>query len=494
MSRDWQPADAPGSAADGAHIQLAIAAAVAATWAVVPLGSHPHWNQYAGSALLAVTAAAIRSAAGRYRPGAGSVTFACALVLLGAVGLLRNSVGGLGSGAGALAMIPVFYTALSTSSRRQLAAVIAGVGLFYVVPIVFIGAPEYPPSQYRVALLSVTVSSIVGFATQRLVAVARSQAEEAQARGRMLEQISAVLQALFESPDPRRELCRAVESVSGAAAVALYEPERGSENLRCTAATLAAADAVGVRASERSAVRAVAESAQPLLATENVGQRAGSGPLWRQSGTLGCILYQPLVRQGTVSGVLVAGWPADVADDVSRRTVAALLAREAAGAIARADMIDRLADQAETDPLTGLPNRRSWDAHLSAAFGAGQCPTIVLLDLDHFKRFNDTYGHPAGDRLLKETAAAWRAQLRSGDLLARLGGEEFGLLMLDASLQTATDITERLRSHVTHDQTCSAGVACTLPGEEAAAVVARADRALYAAKSRGRDQIQLSAA
>ena len=125
-------------------------------------------------------------------------------------------------------------------------------------------------------------------------------------------------------------------------------------------------------------------------------------------------------------------------------TVAALLAHEAAAVIDRADALDFLTDEAHTDALTGLPNRRAWDAALKRALAQNRRMTVAMLDLDHFKEFNDTFGHPAGDRLLKETAAAWRDQLRSGDVLARIGGEEFAL-MLDCDADDALEIVERLR-------------------------------------------------
>jgi len=170
----------------------------------------------------------------------------------------------------------------------------------------------------------------------------------------------------------------------------------------------------------------------------------------------------------------------------------ALLAHEAAGAIARADAMDNLADEAQTDALTGLPNRRAWDAHLKRAMAEQQVCAIAILDFDRFKQFNDTYGHPAGDRLLKETAAAWRDQLRAVDVLARIGGEEFGLLLPDCDAVTAQHITDRLRRHVAHDRTCSVGIAVREPSETTDAVIARADLALYQAKARGRDRTHLA--
>jgi diguanylate cyclase len=116
-----------------------------------------------------------------------------------------------------------------------------------------------------------------------------------------------------------------------------------------------------------------------------------------------------------------------------------------------------------------------------------------MLDLDHFKEFNDTYGHPAGDRLLKETAAAWRGQLRPGDVLARVGGEEFGLLLLDCDAHAASEVVDRLRDHVTHDRSCSAGIAIKSVDEAPDDAVQRADTALYQAKAQGRNQSRLAA-
>jgi diguanylate cyclase (GGDEF)-like protein len=116
-----------------------------------------------------------------------------------------------------------------------------------------------------------------------------------------------------------------------------------------------------------------------------------------------------------------------------------------------------------------------------------------MLDFDHFKEYNDTRGHPAGDRLLKQTAAMWLRMLRTGDLLARLGGEEFGLLLLDCDIESATDIIERLRTSIYGDQTCSVGFAQRAPHEQIELVMARADSALYEAKNSGRDRACISA-
>jgi GGDEF domain-containing protein len=137
--------------------------------------------------------------------------------------------------------------------------------------------------------------------------------------------------------------------------------------------------------------------------------------------------------------------------------------------------MDDLTDEAQTDGLTGLPNRRSWDDRLTRIASDSKQFAVAVLDLDHFKEFNDTYGHPAGD------------------FLARIGGEEFGLLLPDCDINTAAEVTDRLRRNVTQRRTCSAGLTAHQPGETAESAIARADKALYQAKSEGRNLVHVSA-
>ena len=123
-----------------------------------------------------------------------------------------------------------------------------------------------------------------------------------------------------------------------------------------------------------------------------------------------------------------------------------------------------------TDPLTGLGNRRAlgeWMRRRSAE------ATVAILDLDHFKRFNDEFGHQDGDRLLRDLAVAWSGAIRPGDLLARYGGEEFTLVLSDTGLPEALETVQRLRELVPADQTCSAGVALW-DGEEQGLMGSRA--------------------
>jgi two-component system, cell cycle response regulator len=158
-----------------------------------------------------------------------------------------------------------------------------------------------------------------------------------------------------------------------------------------------------------------------------------------------------------------------------------------------------------TDGLTGLRSRRFFEQALHAesvrAARTGSGLSMLLLDIDHFKTVNDTYGHSAGDRVLVEVARRLGGLVRPGDLLARYGGEEFAVLLPGASPSTAREVAERVRRGVAmapvavgggrlHRITISVGFsgmppACTDTDE----LVLAADRALYAAKGSGRDQV-----
>jgi two-component system cell cycle response regulator len=175
----------------------------------------------------------------------------------------------------------------------------------------------------------------------------------------------------------------------------------------------------------------------------------------------------------------------------------------------RKRLIDRLRENvmlsmrlATTDAVTGVYNRHYLQHHLGGsverAKAAGRPLTLMMLDLDYFKRVNDTHGHSAGDRALASVAQRLAANVRGIDLVARYGGEEFAVLMPDTDLAAAKVIAERIRMLVAeepHDVgdtalrlTVSIGLA-TLRAEDATSLLSRADAALYAAKADGRNRV-----
>jgi len=156
---------------------------------------------------------------------------------------------------------------------------------------------------------------------------------------------------------------------------------------------------------------------------------------------------------------------------------------------------------AETDPLTGLPNRRAWtgnlEQRLAQARQNGEGLSLGIVDLDRFKRVNDTAGHPQGDEVLKATAAALQRATRAGDLLARLGGDEFAVVLGQLAAENAPAVWERIRIAVAdatnrvagEPVTCSIGYVWLVPEEatDSPTLLAAADAALLEAKRAGRN-------
>jgi two-component system cell cycle response regulator len=172
--------------------------------------------------------------------------------------------------------------------------------------------------------------------------------------------------------------------------------------------------------------------------------------------------------------------------------------------------LDHSLELAVTDPLTGLHNRRYMSGQLQAlvrrASQGGEPVGALLVDIDYFKRINDSFGHDVGDEVLREFAVRLATNVRAIDLACRYGGEEFVVIMPDTTLEDASRIAERLRLHVAGAPfrvpglseplavTISIGVACTSGEDTPDALLKRADEAVYAAKAGGRNQVVSKAA
>ncbi|HZO35763.1 MAG TPA: sensor domain-containing diguanylate cyclase [Solirubrobacteraceae bacterium] len=462
-------------------------------WLSVIVGTTIDWSEYAIATVLvlvAVTARVLRELRPRLTRRLPHTL--SSLIFLLALALLRESAGGASSGIAILALVPVFYTALYSSARRDLLVVLGGMAAVYLVPIIAIGAPSYPQAGLRSSAIVIAISSVIGLTTQRLVADVRHRADEAVDREHMLEQVSDTLRGLFRSGQGRIDVCNAAMAIGDASTAIIYEPSRPGF-MRCTAIAGIEAEPMEISIEGHNGVRDAFDTGIPILITEDIESHVGNPELWRAAGMPASVLYEPLLRGNQPIGVLVVSWPAEVGHPGTRATIVSLLAHEAAVVIDRSDLVSELTDMSQTDPLTGILNRRAWDAGVEAQLRQGAAFTIAIIDLDLFKAYNDTHGHPAGDRLLREVAAAWRETLRSGDVLARIGGEEFGLLMPGSAAPQAREVIERLRALVPYGQTCSAGFAVRRRGESAEGLMARADAALYEAKANGRDRARMSA-
>jgi diguanylate cyclase (GGDEF)-like protein len=368
----------------------------------------------------------------------------------------------------------------------------AAVGAAYGWVLAQLGGPT------PVARGVVTVGSILvaGLLVDVLARRLREETDASARRASNLEAVGEVARQLATQSDPRAvgfAICSAAVRTAHASAAVLWRPNHSGDSLQATA--VAGADAEGVSVPfvtpSSGAIQAFT-SATDRFATLRGGQPAQELSPGFEAGAA---LWQPILREkSTAVGVLAVYWrePLEALGGETRRAVR-LLALEAAIAIERGELLGRLEVAARTDDLTGLLNRRAWDEELgrelSRADREGGALCVAILDLDKFKLYNDTHGHQAGDRFLKQMAGAWSQTLRAGDIIARYGGEEFAVALPGTNLEHAQQMLERLRSCLTEGQTCSAGVCLWDGAESAESLTARADTALYSAKDAGRDRI-----
>ncbi|MBI2833872.1 MAG: PAS domain S-box protein [Acidobacteria bacterium] len=218
----------------------------------------------------------------------------------------------------------------------------------------------------------------------------------------------------------------------------------------------------------------------------------------------------PMMAQGEALGVLILTLPEGARLAEAKQRLAMTVAEHSALALANLKLHDTLRAQSIRDPLTGLFNRRYMEESLEREMrraARGRHPVgIIMLDLDHFKPFNDSFGHEAGDTLLREVGSVLQRSIRGEDIACRYGGEEFTLILPEASLADAAQRAEHIREairglNVQHRRqqlepvTVSLGVAIYPDhGPTGDSVLRAADSALYQAKARGRDRVVVSPA
>ncbi len=310
---------------------------------------------------------------------------------------------------------------------------------------------------------------------------------------RRVEAARKVTRALTGSRDPRAGFCQAALEVTRAERAFLLEPT-GNERalgIRAAAGLPMRTEVPGGPIGPSVAVQAFTSGRTAIVRDVRRDPRASARLVSATDAR--AVLAQPLRHGDRVLGVLVLTWSHRLRLTDEEIAAIELLAAAAALALERSRLLAEAQRAARTDPLTEVANRRVWDRalprELARAERLGVPLSVALLDLDHFKRFNDTHGHQAGDRLLVDATRAWAATLRTIDLLARYGGEEFALLLPGAGVDEALEAVERVRSRTPRGQRASAGVAVWDGRETAEHLLGRADRALYAAKDAGRDRV-----
>lgn len=235
-------------------------------------------------------------------------------------------------------------------------------------------------------------------------------------------------------------------------------------------------------------------------ATDELSVHCPAHPL-----TEGSMLCVPMLALGQTVGVLHLARAQANSFSIDEQQLASRMAEQAALSLANARLMKVMESQAMTDALTGLPNARFFDPSLERELAAAERDhkplSVVMVDIDHFKTFNDTHGHPGGDEALKAFAATLRGMLRESDTAARYGGEEFAILLRHADLDGAVRFTEELRRAVEASivyigpgrfarVTASFGVASSaVHGTDRMTLMRMADQALYRAKELGRNRV-----
>lgn len=356
-----------------------------------------------------------------------------------------------------------------------------GVAALYLTP---------PPDDPHVAALTADLQCLASELSQP-----RGSGVHAAAEARVRDAFAPALDTL---PSVAFKLCERARSISGlAAAVVLLDVKEGS------AAVVSVSHGGDRRLvgrpipSDTAAARACKGDA-PLVA-DDMRELLGVTPADRRRASGGGTAYPLRDGRAGFGSLVVFGRPSEVGRDVWEQIM--WLAADMGPQLAAAAAVQAAEDRALRDPLTGLPNRAALDRAVGSAPAGSN--SVLCVDLDHFKRLNDTLGHAAGDAALRHVADLFRRALREGDLAARVGGEEFALWLPGADAPTALEVAERVRAAVEETPfewtgrrvpiTCSIGVASTESPQAVWNLVTTADAALYRAKRAGRNRVEVVA-
>lgn len=355
-----------------------------------------------------------------------------------------------------------------------------------------------------VALLRV-IAAITGSAVQNLRL--RNGLEQRVINLATVQQIGNLLVSTLDGEKLLRSLVTYVGEVLSAKACALYTLEEQTGCLRMRSSFGDSPEGAHALFPGQGSVGCVAERCVPLLIRDSAAH-SDFDARFECYPEASSLLLAPLIAKGGLLGVLV------VADRQSGQPyrdsdleMLTLFASQAASALDNVRLYAKLERAATTDDLTGLANRRSFqevlEKEVARAGRYGHSLSLLMLDIDHFKEVNDSYGHTVGDEVLRRLGKVLRTDLRNIDLPARYGGEEFAVIMPHTPKPYAGSVAERLRMNVEESNlfhtdrlrtvTVSIGVAAyPVDATDVDSLIDAADNALYQAKREGRNRVVIA--
>ena len=397
----------------------------------------------------------------------------------------------------AVALLASFRTGLKLAMWHSLLAV-ATFHLLEIGALDPASAPvQFGDETFRRLALDVAVLWAVAIATATFAAVNERELRRRRYDLEILARLSLRLETASEPGAVAEALLDAAGDDHDYARAAVLAADVGAPQLLAHRGATPSSGPLGDPA-PGSVLERAASSGRPVLVS-----RLAPGP----DGELAAILPDsrnlvvvPMHADGRTVGFLVVEHGARRGSRIERRAVAALerLASQAALALSNAWLLERLQRLASHDGLTGVRNRRALEDALAAELArsrrTGRPVSLLMLDIDHFKRLNDTHGHQVGDAALRAVASALTDEVRTCDVVGRYGGEEFAVVLPEIGPEDALLVAERLRARISAlgdpvPVTASFGVAGhPTHGPDAASLIKAADDALYVAKRGGRDR------
>jgi diguanylate cyclase (GGDEF)-like protein len=446
-----------------------------------------NWPALTAAVVVALTALAFAAAAPWHRLSPWSIlVLACACDAV--IALLRHAEGGANSGFGPLVILPVLWVAL-VARRREVAGIVLATLLFFAVPIIAMGSPMYPSTGWRSVVLWTVVAAVIGVVTNRVMRTEREQTRLLEAQAGELDQLvatqTAIATSTFDLDTVMGTAAAEAQRLTGAEAAVVEIPDGDDLVYRATAGT--AEPYLGLRLRQEDAISGLALRTGEIIVCDDseVDERVDREAC-RRVGARSMVVV-PLLHEGKAAGVLKVYSTSVAAFDRRHAQLLSVIANLIGSEIARSNLLSELNEMAVTDALTGLPNRRAWYERLAHAMARSRrsetAVTVVILDLDGFKRLNDTEGHERGDAVLRTLGKHWVPALRETDYLGRTGGDEFGVVLEGADEAAADEVIDRIRAATPPGQFVSAGYATWDGLETAASLVSRADADMYADKA-----------